>query len=210
MESGHIQCLVRPPQHLRLVRRAEERWSVYCVVYGEYSAMNKVGRSIDLLYNCTYVLCAVMCVRSIDFQEWLRSEKSSALLSDTLVKSRWIQLSNIYFFVPCHNLTTFIRTIEDDDLRLARSIWICIRCIRRYQLLKIDLLQCQTEISWARKHLSYAELDIYSAAGSFFMNGFLTVKVAMARKKYKITYPTLYAPPGHKFEIEFNSVQRGK
>jgi hypothetical protein len=42
------------------------------------------------------------------------------------------------------------------------------------------------------------------------MNGFLTVKVAMARKKYKITYPALYAPPGHKFEIEFNSVQRGK
>ena len=41
------------------------------------------------------------------------------------------------------------------------------------------------------------------------MNGFLTVKVVMARKKYNIQYPNLYAPLGHKFETEFNSVQRG-
>ena len=41
------------------------------------------------------------------------------------------------------------------------------------------------------------------------MNGFLIVKVAMARKKYNIQYPYLYAPLGHKFETEFNSVQRG-
>jgi hypothetical protein len=48
-----------------------------------------------------------------------------------------------------------------------------------------------------------------SDLGSFFMNGFLQVKVVMARKKYKIEYPNLYAPVGHKFQDEFNSVQRG-
>ena len=41
------------------------------------------------------------------------------------------------------------------------------------------------------------------------MNGFLIVKVVTARKKYNIQYPHLYAPLGHKFETEFNSVQRG-
>ena len=31
----------------------------------------------------------------------------------------------------------------------------------------------------------------------------------MARKKYGIKYPALYAPAGHKHEHEFNCVQRG-
>ena len=44
--------------------------------------------------------------------------------------------------------------------------------------------------------------------GSFAMNVYLTINVAMARKKYGITYPALYAPPGHKHEVAFNSVQR--
>jgi len=44
--------------------------------------------------------------------------------------------------------------------------------------------------------------------GSFFMNAYLTINVAMARDKYGIKYPALYAPPGHKDEIAFNSVQR--
>lgn len=44
--------------------------------------------------------------------------------------------------------------------------------------------------------------------GSFLMNGFLTWNVLSARKKYGVKYPALYAPPGHKFENEFNSVQR--
>jgi glutathione S-transferase len=45
--------------------------------------------------------------------------------------------------------------------------------------------------------------------GSFFVNGFLTIKVALARKKYGIKYPLLYAPAGHKHEEAFNCVQRG-
>jgi glutathione S-transferase len=44
--------------------------------------------------------------------------------------------------------------------------------------------------------------------GSFFMNLYLIYNVAMARKKYNIEYPALYAPTGHKNEKEFNSVQR--
>ena len=44
--------------------------------------------------------------------------------------------------------------------------------------------------------------------GSFFMNTYLTTNVVLARKKYKIDYPLLYAPNGHKHEKEFNSVQR--
>ena len=43
---------------------------------------------------------------------------------------------------------------------------------------------------------------------SFFMNTYLIINVAMARKKYDIQYPLLYAPPGHKNEKEFNCVQR--
>ena len=43
---------------------------------------------------------------------------------------------------------------------------------------------------------------------STIMNGYLTSLVLMARKKYGVKYPTLYAPPGHKYEAEFNSVQR--
>ena len=45
--------------------------------------------------------------------------------------------------------------------------------------------------------------------GSYFMNGFLTIKVAMARKKYNVNFPNLYAPLGHKNEFEFSCVQRG-
>ena len=44
--------------------------------------------------------------------------------------------------------------------------------------------------------------------GSFFMNAYLTVNMALARKKYGVSYPALYAPPGHKDEVAFNSVQR--
>jgi glutathione S-transferase len=44
--------------------------------------------------------------------------------------------------------------------------------------------------------------------GSFFMNMYLTFNVISARKKYGVEYPALYAPTGHKFEKEFNSVQR--
>ena len=44
--------------------------------------------------------------------------------------------------------------------------------------------------------------------GSFFMNTYLTINVVNARKKYGVDYPALYAPPGHKYEKEFNSVQR--
>jgi glutathione S-transferase len=44
--------------------------------------------------------------------------------------------------------------------------------------------------------------------GSFFMNTYLVMNVVIARKKYDVQYPALYAPPGHKFEKEFNSVQR--
>ena len=40
------------------------------------------------------------------------------------------------------------------------------------------------------------------------MNFYLMVNVVMARKKYDIQYPALYAPAGHKYEKEFNSVQR--
>jgi len=43
---------------------------------------------------------------------------------------------------------------------------------------------------------------------SLFMNFFLTVQVVSARKKYKVDYPALYAPPGHKDEERFNCVQR--
>lgn len=50
---------------------------------------------------------------------------------------------------------------------------------------------------------------IFAVLGlSFFMNVYLTINVVMARKKYNIEYPNLYAPPDHKFEKEFNSVQR--
>jgi len=43
---------------------------------------------------------------------------------------------------------------------------------------------------------------------SSFMNVFLTIQVVMARKKYNVQYPNLYAVPGTKFADEFNSVQR--
>jgi len=40
------------------------------------------------------------------------------------------------------------------------------------------------------------------------MNTYLTANVVMARKKYGVDYPALYAPLDHKNEKEFNSVQR--
>eukprot|EP00927_Polykrikos_kofoidii_P054421 TRINITY_DN48835_c0_g1_i1.p1 TRINITY_DN48835_c0_g1~~TRINITY_DN48835_c0_g1_i1.p1 ORF type:complete len:173 (-),score=23.21 TRINITY_DN48835_c0_g1_i1:67-528(-) len=43
---------------------------------------------------------------------------------------------------------------------------------------------------------------------SWIMNFFLTLQVLRARSKYGIQFPALYAPPGHKHEIEFNCVQR--
>lgn len=45
--------------------------------------------------------------------------------------------------------------------------------------------------------------------GSFFVNSFLAIQVALARKEYGINYPLLYAPAGHKHEKAFNCVQRG-
>mmetsp|Transcript_22787 Transcript_22787/g.52225 ORF Transcript_22787/g.52225 Transcript_22787/m.52225 type:complete len:149 (+) Transcript_22787:163-609(+) len=46
-------------------------------------------------------------------------------------------------------------------------------------------------------------------AASFFMNFFQTVQVILARKKYDVGYPHLYAPETNKFKKEFDSVQRG-
>jgi glutathione S-transferase len=45
-------------------------------------------------------------------------------------------------------------------------------------------------------------------SASFFMNYYLSYNVISARKKYGVEYPALYAPSCHKFEIQFNSVQR--
>merc|ERR1712194_751483 len=45
-------------------------------------------------------------------------------------------------------------------------------------------------------------------AASWVMNTFLVIQVVVARKKYGVQYPALYAPQGHKNETEFNSVQR--
>ena len=47
-----------------------------------------------------------------------------------------------------------------------------------------------------------------SMGGGFALNIYLSINVAMARKKYDVQYPALYAPNGHKYEKEFNSVQR--
>merc|ERR1711935_70876 len=41
-----------------------------------------------------------------------------------------------------------------------------------------------------------------------FGYAFLVIQVVVARKKYGVQYPALYAPQGHKNETEFNSVQR--
>jgi len=43
---------------------------------------------------------------------------------------------------------------------------------------------------------------------SWVMNYFLTIQVIMARKKYDVQYPNLYAPHGHKDGDKFNCVQR--
>ena len=48
----------------------------------------------------------------------------------------------------------------------------------------------------------------HNRAGVFFANQYLVVGVMQARKKYGIKYPNLYAPAGHKYAMEFNSVQR--
>jgi glutathione S-transferase len=45
-------------------------------------------------------------------------------------------------------------------------------------------------------------------SASFFMNFYLAYNVVSARKKYGVDYPALYAPSCHKFENQFNSVQR--
>ena len=45
-------------------------------------------------------------------------------------------------------------------------------------------------------------------SASFFMNYYLSYNVISARKKYGVEYPALYAPSCHKFEHQFNSVQR--
>uniref|UniRef100_A0A7S4N2J1 Glutathione S-transferase 3, mitochondrial n=1 Tax=Guillardia theta TaxID=55529 RepID=A0A7S4N2J1_GUITH len=44
--------------------------------------------------------------------------------------------------------------------------------------------------------------------GSFLLNMYLTINVVTARKKFKVEYPLLYAPAGHKHEEAFNCVQR--
>lgn len=44
--------------------------------------------------------------------------------------------------------------------------------------------------------------------GSFFLNIYLSINVALARRKYDVKYPSLYAPLGHKHEMAFNCVQR--
>lgn len=38
--------------------------------------------------------------------------------------------------------------------------------------------------------------------------GWMSMRVGKARKQYGITYPTMYAPAGHKHENAFNCVQR--
>ena len=43
----------------------------------------------------------------------------------------------------------------------------------------------------------------------FGVDAALKVAVIMARKKYHVAYPNLYAPHGHKHKYEFDSVQRG-
>ncbi|EFN54337.1 hypothetical protein CHLNCDRAFT_135580 [Chlorella variabilis] len=47
-----------------------------------------------------------------------------------------------------------------------------------------------------------------AGSGGRAPNIWMGMKVGQARKKYGITYPTLYAPPGHKDEKAFNCVQR--
>lgn len=45
-------------------------------------------------------------------------------------------------------------------------------------------------------------------AASFIMNLYLTINVVLARKKYDVQYPALYAPESHKHAKAFNCVQR--
>mmetsp|Transcript_52737 Transcript_52737/g.115630 ORF Transcript_52737/g.115630 Transcript_52737/m.115630 type:complete len:144 (+) Transcript_52737:43-474(+) len=49
---------------------------------------------------------------------------------------------------------------------------------------------------------------VITVATSWLMNTFLTVQVAMARKKFNVQYPALYAEKGHAHADEFNCVQR--
>ena len=43
---------------------------------------------------------------------------------------------------------------------------------------------------------------------SHFMNIYLTILVAIARKEYKVDYPTLYLEQDKENSKEYNSVQR--
>eukprot|EP00746_Dinoflagellata_sp_MGD_P011269 gnl/MRDRNA2_/MRDRNA2_123576_c0_seq1.p1 gnl/MRDRNA2_/MRDRNA2_123576_c0~~gnl/MRDRNA2_/MRDRNA2_123576_c0_seq1.p1 ORF type:complete len:162 (+),score=20.25 gnl/MRDRNA2_/MRDRNA2_123576_c0_seq1:84-569(+) len=52
------------------------------------------------------------------------------------------------------------------------------------------------------------ELVFVPLALSWIMNFFLTFQVIIARKKYNVHYPNLYAPHGHKDGEKFNCVQR--
>ena len=74
--------------------------------------------------------------------------------------------------------------------------------------MRVRLTQC-TLPGVARLACRCARSYCFAVLGSsFFMNSYLVINVALARKKYGISYPALYAPPGHKDEVAFNSVQR--
>ena len=49
---------------------------------------------------------------------------------------------------------------------------------------------------------------ILLAIATAFYLSYEALTVGRARRKYKIYYPTMYAPPGHKNEKEFNCIQR--
>eukprot|EP00929_Paragymnodinium_shiwhaense_P082958 TRINITY_DN439_c0_g1_i1.p1 TRINITY_DN439_c0_g1~~TRINITY_DN439_c0_g1_i1.p1 ORF type:complete len:144 (-),score=32.13 TRINITY_DN439_c0_g1_i1:164-595(-) len=49
---------------------------------------------------------------------------------------------------------------------------------------------------------------VLSHCFSWVSNTYLVANVVMARKKYDVQYPALYAPEGHKYAKEFNCVQR--
>merc|ERR1719471_1931191 len=49
---------------------------------------------------------------------------------------------------------------------------------------------------------------VCAIASSWVMNTYMSIQVAMARKKYGVKYPNLYAPEGHKGAFEFNCIQR--
>eukprot|EP00928_Gymnodinium_smaydae_P056029 TRINITY_DN39478_c0_g1_i1.p1 TRINITY_DN39478_c0_g1~~TRINITY_DN39478_c0_g1_i1.p1 ORF type:complete len:162 (+),score=22.92 TRINITY_DN39478_c0_g1_i1:86-571(+) len=57
-------------------------------------------------------------------------------------------------------------------------------------------------------HVEGISLCFVPLAASWLVNMFLTMQVVIARKKYNVQYPNLYAPAGHKDADKFNSVQR--